>query len=651
MMASIALWARDNWRIVRVVGMAVVAGVRAETKDPREQLNRLFNITITDQEVGTWLITDDLFASEFATQRRPGDPATCGRIIREAVWRLIEAHNQEYLKRPAKATCTYETCAARADLQQWHVLALLFSWEPDQGITKLATIDELCDLSDLAATWHGRQRRELPGQSARKRGGPPGPQYDDLVLRQGLRKTWFKKAKRQALDGLYAHLCDPDDPIITSVLRERTDPPLAYVATGAPTWEVMTSTTIPNAPVDEPLTDAPHLFPGDIPPPFPWDSTLPPGGGSDSATPTLPGTTRLPWLPVSWRRWLSIVVAFAILFACVSIPGTPPFVSTLTWKGAGLSGWVIARQGIAREPPIFAVVSLQSGDWRALWPPQNVIDGETSISQPLPGTNSLTAPVFTAVGNRIAYIAKDSNQVAAIYETTLVIDKDGWPAFAGTGPRMLAECSCGTLAWTPGGQWLIYNSPGGLMAVTNDGAHTRSLTTNGRDGWPACSPDGRYLAYQRDQHGIVAIPTTDCLPDARASQQMRFLNGYTPAWNPSWSPDGQTLSFVSNAAGHSAVYVVPFIGFVDHLQVLARDTAQKLSGFGCANAVWAQRSGYAGIAGSPAIVFGCDQPTPTDHHGTLGASSGPSWPRWSASLSEGIVNRDSLCWIPANLHI
>ena len=90
--------------------MAPVTDARKRAIDPRKQLPSLFNSTTTDQQVGTLLITEDF--ANVRHSRRPDDLASRGRIIREAVWRLIEAHNQQYLTRPAKATCAYETCAA-----------------------------------------------------------------------------------------------------------------------------------------------------------------------------------------------------------------------------------------------------------------------------------------------------------------------------------------------------------------------------------------------------------------------------------------------------------------------------------------------------------------------------------------------------------
>ncbi len=621
-----------------------MADYRQQSENPRKQLARIFNTTVSDKEVGSWLITEDFFSSDVSAPLRPDSAAVRGRTLRAVAWQLIEDHNRQFIKGSTKSVCANEKCAQWTKLRQWHLMALLYSWDDNAGLQRPKSIKELYNIGKRAKAERKRVRNP-----AGKRRTPDESLFDDPFVGQGYSERTYGSAKAAVFDALYEHLCDPDDPIIRRALRALAGTPPALVAVrqeitlpaSSSSLDVASPSQTSASPLEN-LDPAP-AYSGDVPAILYIDETTIPGRDAT----TLPRTFRPPRFMRQWRLWLQVIGAIAVLFACLITTGAPPFVSTLTWRSAELSGWLIARQGIAREPPILAVVSLRSGDWRALWPPQSVIDGQTQVTQFLPGTNSVTAPAFTARGNQIAFVARDNNQVAAIYKATLVIGSDGWPTIAGTGPQRLVECNCGAVTWTPSGQWLLYNSPGGLMAVANDGTRTRTITTNGRDGWPACSPDGHYLAYQRDQHGIVVIPTMDCLPDAHSSEQMRFLNGYTPAWNPSWSPDGRSLSFVSNAAGHSAVYVVPFTSFADHLQYLVRDSAQVISNFGCGNPVWAQRIASVGISVPPAVVFGCDRPTSDEHHGTLGVSSGLSIPRWSSSLSEGIMNRDSLCWIPA----
>lgn len=668
------------------IGRARMADLHSRDDDPREQLKRLFAASVSDRQVGSWRITDEFFASDFARARRPESAAERGRAIRTAVWRFIESHDARFVKQPATAKCSSEKCRECARLRQWHVLALLYSWNEATGIQRSHDIRELIHIGQDAAAQ--RTNGAKPSRDgARPRGRSGHPLYDDPVIQLGWSESTYKIAKRAALDALYTHLTDPDDPVVLKVLRAlpgptptpEPEPPAhdpALAPPPAPSQRVRMAQiavaeppapprmpTLPNDPITlpsvtregyhiaipsaKPMSDPISATQTGVPPPAPPGIVTPTLPGDDAIT--LPRPSRNTGMRLSWQRWVAVAVVIAVLVTCLNITSAPPFTGVLTWGGANLSGWLVARQSIAREQRILAVINLRTGAWRSIWPPAGVADGQSPADQPLLGTDSPTAPAFMPTGRRLAFIAKDSQQVAAIFVATLAIGADGWPEIAGANPRMLLECDCSSLAWSPSGQWLIFNSPSGLMAVDSDGKNSRSLTANGHDAFPACSPDGRYLAYQREGGSIVALPTRDCLPDASTAGRMRYLNGYSTAWNPSWSPDSQMLSFVSNVAGRSTVYVTPLANLTDHPLLLVRDTAQPVSASGCGNPVWAARGG--GAETPTAIVFGCDQPTPDDHHGTLGASSGLSWPRWTASLSEGIANRDSLCWIPANLQV
>lgn len=655
-----------------------------------KQIARLFNTSTSDRRVG-----ESPFASDFFSEYGPGaqyqseSAAERGRILREAAWRLIESHNKKYHPNQETAVCSYEKCAKCSNLSQWHFMTLRFAWDRDQGMQKPNTVNQLRDMRNRVADPKGivqRERLQQPPSKRKQRAGSPA---DDPVIQRS--RDWQQRARNSVLNALCAHLCDPEDPVVLKMLKELQDP-----LSEPPARQTHSRASIPPAPLPAPMpeptsseapagslagspADVPNL-PLVAPPPDAPERDYPPLPSwtesprlTESDWPTLPDrqaemhvSITLPdWIERHWRRAFSISAAVTVLLACLLQAGIPAASTTLTWSAAGLSGWLVARQSVSRVPRILSVMNLHTGAWRPLWPP--LPNGEGQSFDPngpppppssdegqgvdphkLAGTNSPTSPSFTPAGHRLAFIANDSNQVAAIFVATLVVGSDGWPTFTTGGPQLLMECSCSTLTWTPSGQWLIYNSPDGMRAVSANGKDSRAIT-NGHDSFPACSPDGRYLAYQRERGGIVALPTHDCLPDGSATQRMRFLSGYSPAWNPSWSPDSKALGFVSNVTGRTAVYVVPFVNLTDHLKLLVRDTAQIINDAGCGNPVWAQRVAHSGIQVSPALVYGCDLPTPSDHHGTLGANSGLTWPQWTTSLSEDIVNRDSLCWIPDNL--
>jgi TolB protein len=88
-----------------------------------------------------------------------------------------------------------------------------------------------------------------------------------------------------------------------------------------------------------------------------------------------------------------------------------------------------------------------------------------------------------------------------------------------------------------------------LCTVKPDGTDLINLTqTNTVDEIsPAWSPDGRWIAYQSNQDGVIAIYIicVDCVANPAGG---RLTSGKTNPNNPAWSPDGLMIAYVSNGA-------------------------------------------------------------------------------------------------------
>jgi WD40-like Beta Propeller Repeat len=89
-------------------------------------------------------------------------------------------------------------------------------------------------------------------------------------------------------------------------------------------------------------------------------------------------------------------------------------------------------------------------------------------------------------------------------------------------------------AFSPSGKRIAFARAGvGLFTVGPDGGALRRLTTNGRDGYPTWSPDGKFIAFVRPvgpRWRVYVVPST--------GGRQRPLKAAPPAGRPSWTKAG-----------------------------------------------------------------------------------------------------------------
>jgi Tol biopolymer transport system component len=86
---------------------------------------------------------------------------------------------------------------------------------------------------------------------------------------------------------------------------------------------------------------------------------------------------------------------------------------------------------------------------------------------------------------------------------------------------------------TPDGRYIIFDSLGqGILRMDSDGGNTKQLT--GRGIVPHCSPDGKWVAYQRDPGPSVWKVSID------GGQPVRLTEKITS--RPAFSPDGNQIA-------------------------------------------------------------------------------------------------------------
>jgi len=118
--------------------------------------------------------------------------------------------------------------------------------------------------------------------------------------------------------------------------------------------------------------------------------------------------------------------------------------------------------------------------------------------------------------------------------------------------------------WTPDGQALaFYTTRGGVWNywwIRTDGSELRQLSDFERDAYGIMSPDGKQLALNADNRGIVIVGTDVSDPVSwKTAKTLPMPEGY-PGWKfevAAWSPDGRWITGVEgDGTGRTESYAI-----------------------------------------------------------------------------------------------
>ncbi|HEY1348821.1 MAG TPA: TIR domain-containing protein [Ktedonobacteraceae bacterium] len=369
-----------------------------------------------------------------------------------------------------------------------------------------------------------------------------------------------------------------------------------------------------------------------------------------ASLPSPPGFSSLPviasqgrarhWSEHAWfNTRLPIILLLAGLLALILLPASPQRPTVLSLLDIHLDGWLFMRASVAGGAGILETLNPRTGATHVL----------TATDEPLQqsvaglGLTNYNDPYYTPQTHQLAFVATDRYSRRGIWSVHLTL-KDGWPVMNSLPGALIDPCetTCeNSLAWTPDGTWLIFTGQRGIEAV-NSATHQKKYLTSQNDKWPACGPDGKWLAYQGAQNVVQALTAINCMPIAQTHELERFISSLSISWFPVWSPDGENLVFKSNSKPGWILYETAFRD-LSTSSSLPPVSPIPVGEADCSTMTWAQLQ----VSGENVQIFVCyNQASPEGSYHLLIKPDGTS-PGWQVRISAGPAEWNALDWAPS----
>ena len=214
---------------------------------------------------------------------------------------------------------------------------------------------------------------------------------------------------------------------------------------------------------------------------------------------------------------------------------------------------------VAETPASGASATTPAGQATSTGPAATAVPGASAT--PGPSATSTAGPTATtpvgtpvALTNQIAFVSnRDGNN--EIYR----MNADGSGVTRLTNSPADDQCP----AWSPDGLYIVFTSSelagsSDIYVMNADGSYPRRLTTNPSvDTFPAWSPDGQHIVYMSDMEepGDIDNPGNFDIYVMKAdgSEIRRLTSEPGEDTNPTWSPDGTWIAFLSDRGETSSV--------------------------------------------------------------------------------------------------
>jgi hypothetical protein len=354
----------------------------------------------------------------------------------------------------------------------------------------------------------------------------------------------------------------------------------------------------------------------------------------------MPPTRARYWRENEWFKirlpTILLLVDLLILMLLPADAQRPANSQVLSLQDIPLNGWLFMRASLPGGPGVLVILNLHTGQTRALQARSSMLQ-QTIANLGLTNYND---PLYTTRTHQLAFIATDMYGKRGIWSVPLLL-QDGWPVMSRLPNALVDPCETNcenSLTWSADGNWLIFTGRKGIEA-THISTHTTKYLTSHNDRWPACSPDGQWLAYQGAQDVVQALPASNCMPLAQAYASVRFINSFSLSWFPLWSPDGKNLVFKSDSKPGWVLYEIAFQE-MSASTMLPSVPPTPVGEANCSTMTWAQFQ----PSGHNVQIFACSDQAHSASHVLIEPDSAP--PAWQVVVPAGNYAWNSLNWTP-----
>ena len=208
----------------------------------------------------------------------------------------------------------------------------------------------------------------------------------------------------------------------------------------------------------------------------------------------------------------------------------------LSWTHDGKS--LVAVESAEDQPSFLSLIAVSGGATRRLTNPPAKSPGDS-------------APAVSPDGRKVAFTRAADEESGDVYVCDLSGSNLQRMTFDGHPVR--------GIAWTPDGRELVYTANRAmgwrLWRVPVYGGSPREVLLGGREaGAPAIAPKGQRLAVTETATAAAIWRAELGSPDAAAKAQASIRSPGRES-RPSWSPDGKTISDVSDQSGTDEIWL------------------------------------------------------------------------------------------------